>query len=75
MQQQSTLRSGNPGREMAREEGRSLHPGRAESLHPNWQRLIRLCASRRHLTLTLNIADGLPVSADQAVEKIRFDCD
>jgi len=45
------------------------------ALHANWQRLIQFCTVRRHMTLTLNIADGVPVSAEQALEKIRFDVD
>lgn len=43
--------------------------------HPNWQRLARLCQKRRHLTLTLHVADGLPMSAEEALAKLRFDQD
>jgi hypothetical protein len=56
------------------------HIGESEEIahmlrHPNWQRLARLCRKRRYLTLTLHVAEGLPVSAEEALAKLRFDQD
>jgi len=45
-------------------------------LHPNWWHLIKLADDKGFLTFdTFSIQDGLPMSADKATEKIRFDRD
>lgn len=43
-----------------------------EVVHPNWLELIAYCQKRQHVSMRLNVADGIPVSAEEVVPHIRF---
>jgi len=49
---------------------RAAQPG---GLHPNWMNLIKFCSENPFASLRLNIADGVPVSAEDIVPHLRFD--
>lgn len=49
-------------------------PRSRTDLHPSWHRLIAFCKANPFCRLEkLDIRDGLPVSADKAMNHLRFD--
>lgn len=60
-------------------EGRPTQTGGAapapmpETLHANWRNLIEYCRQNPFVSMRLNIADGVPMSAEEVVPTLRFD--
>lgn len=55
---------GNGVRQLVGADGRQVHE--------NWLELIEYCQKRPHVSMRLNVADGVPVSAEEVVPHIRF---
>jgi hypothetical protein len=45
----------------------------SETLHSNWRSLIKYCEENPFVSMRLNIANGVPASAEQVVPTLRFD--
>jgi len=60
--------------EKDRAQGISALPGPLPGAdHPNWRSLIEYCQRNPFVSMRVNFANGVPVSAEEVVPTLRFD--